>query len=340
MSEPADRPDDPGDRSIDVTQVTYREAIIRALADELAADQRVLVLGEDIAAAGGVFKTTEGLVERFGSERVLDTPIAEQAIVGAAIGAAASGLRPVAELMFADFAGVCFDQLVNQLAKLRYMSAGQVSVPVTIRLINGAGSGFGAQHSQTAENWFLNVPGLKICLPATPADAYGLLRAAIQDPDPVLVFEHKGLLGTRGPLDPSAAVSGLGIAEVARAGEHATVVATQLMRQRTLDAAAQLHEEGIELEVIDPRTLVPFDAGTVGASVRRTGHLVCVQECPNFGSWGASVVAQVVADEFDYLDGPPLLVGADPTPVPYARNLEEAWIPSVERITDGIRRAL
>ena len=254
-----------------------------------------------------------------------------------AIGAAVSGLRPVAELMFADFAGVCFDQIANELAKYRYMTAGQYSVPVTIRLTNGAGGGFGAQHSQSIENWFLNVPGLKICVPATPADAYSLLRAAIRDPDPVLFFEHKSLLNVTGPVDREATVE-IGSAEIARHGQHATVLVTQMMRERVLDAAERVTGEGIELEVIDLRTLMPFDATTVGESVARTGRLVCVQECPNFGSWGASIAAQVIAEQFDYLDGPPLLIGADATPIPYARNLEEAWIPSVERIVKQILR--
>jgi pyruvate/2-oxoglutarate/acetoin dehydrogenase E1 component len=323
-----------------VSETTYRQAITQALADELEADESVFVLGEDVGAAGGVFKTTDGLFERFGPERVLDTPISEQAIIGTAIGAAVSGLRPVAEVMFADFAGVCFDQIANELAKYRYMTAGQVSVPVTIRLANGAGNGFGAQHSQSVENWFLNVPGLKICVPATPADAYALLRAAIRDPNPVLFFEHKGLLGVTGPVDREAAAATIGIAETVRRGEHATVLVTQLMRQRTLDAATQLASEGIELEIIDLRTLVPFDAAAVGESVRRTGRLICVQECPNFGSWGASIASHVLSEQFDYLDGPPLLIGGDEAPIPYARNLEEASIPSFERIVQQIRTIL
>jgi pyruvate/2-oxoglutarate/acetoin dehydrogenase E1 component len=320
-----------------MSETSYRQAITQALADELESDQSVFILGEDVGAAGGVFKTTDGLFERFGADRVLDTPISEQAIIGTAIGAAVSGLRPVAEVMFADFAGVCFDQIANELAKYRYMTGGQYSVPVTIRLANGAGGGFGAQHSQSVENWFLNVPGLKICVPATPADAYCLLRAAIRAPDPVLFFEHKGLMGVTGPLDRDATVE-IGTAAIARPGHHATVLVTQMMRQRVLDAAEHLAGQGIELEVIDLRTLVPFDATTVGESVARTGHLVCVQECPNFGSWGASIAAHVLAEQFDYLDGPPLLIGGDATPIPYARNLEETWIPSVERIVEEIRR--
>ena len=208
-----------------MSEVTYREAITRGIGDALADDDDVFFIGEDIGAAGGAFKLSEGLLERFGPRRVLDTPISEQAIVGTAIGAAVQGLRPLAEIMFADFAGVCFDQIANELAKYRYMTGGQVSVPVTIRMANGAGTGFGAQHSARVENWFLNVPGLKIVVPATPGDAYGLRRAAVADPDPVLVFEHKALFNIKGPL-PDGPLE-LGRAEVVRPGEHVTVVATQ-----------------------------------------------------------------------------------------------------------------
>jgi pyruvate/2-oxoglutarate/acetoin dehydrogenase E1 component len=317
-----------------------REAINRAIFDELAADESVVVLGEDIGAAGGVFKVTEGLFERFGAERVRDTPISEQAIVGAAIGAGLMGLRPLAEVMFADFAGVCFDGIANQLAKYRYMTAGQVAIPVTIRLANGAGSGFGAQHSQSVENWFLNVPGLKLVAPATPADAYGLLRAAVRDPNPVLYFEHKGLLNVKGVLSEAPAPVALGVADIVCAGEDVTIVATQQMRHRAASAADLLAREDISVELIDPRTLVPFDDATVGESVDKTSRLVVVQECSADGSWGASLVARLVADRFESLDAPPVLVGGDETPIPYAASLEEAWLPSVERIAEGVRRTL
>src|SRR5271165_2832947 len=199
-----------------MTELTYRDAIRHALAKSLAEDERVFMLGEDIAAAGGVFKTTDGLMAQFGEHRVRDTPISEQAIIGTAIGAAIKGLRPVAEIMFADFAAVCFDQIANQLAKYRYMTGGQVSLPVTIRLANGAGAGFGAQHSQTVENWFLNTPGLKLAVPGSPADAYGLLRAAILDDNPVLVFEHKAMLNMKGEVDTGQAPISLGTAAVVR----------------------------------------------------------------------------------------------------------------------------
>jgi acetoin:2,6-dichlorophenolindophenol oxidoreductase subunit beta len=320
-----------------MSTVTYKQAITRAMADELAADEDVFLLGEDVGAAGGAFKTTDGLFERFGGERVLDTPISEQAIVGTAIGAAVQGLRPLAEIMFADFAAVCFDQIVNQLAKYRYMTAGQVSVPVTIRMANGAGTGFGAQHSQPCENWFLGVPGLKLVVPATPADAYALLRAAVRDPDPVLYFEHKGLFNLKGELPDEPLALALGQADVARAGTDVTVVATQLMRHRALEAAELLSQDGIEAEVIDLRTLVPLDRATVAASLDRTNRLVVVQEAPPGGSWGASLIASLMQDRFEMLDAPPRLIAADATPVPYAGPLEAAWMPDGERIAAGIR---
>jgi len=322
-----------------MTEVSFRQAITQALADELEADERVLLFGEDVGAAGGVFKATDGLQERFGPRRVLDTPISEQAIVGCAIGAAIRGLNPVIEIMFADFAGVCFDQLANELPKYRYMTDGQVSVGLTVRLANGAGGGFGAQHSQSVENWFLNIIGLKIVTPATPGDAYWLLRAAIQDPNPVLFFEHKNLYNLTGPLDPGEPVA-LGKAAVAREGSDITLVASQLMRHRALEAAELLAAEGVAAEVIDPRTMVPFDLDTVTTSVAKTNRLICVQECPAGGSWGATLIAALVAEQFELLDAPPILVGGDETPIPYSGDLEAAWLPSPERIADAARRTL
>jgi acetoin:2,6-dichlorophenolindophenol oxidoreductase subunit beta len=323
-----------------MSTITYRQAIQRALADEMDADDSVFLLGEDVGAAGGPFKLTEGLFDRFGPRRVRDTPISEQAIVGAAIGAAVQGLRPVAEIMFADFAGVCYDGIANELSKYRYMTGGQVPMAATIRMANGAGAGFGAQHSQSVENWFLNVPGLKLAVPATPADMYGLLRAAIRDPDPVLVFEHKNLFGSKGELADRPEPIKLGVADVVRTGDDVTVVATQSMRLRAEEAAERLAGDGVSVEVIDPRTVAPFDYVTVGNSLDRTNHLVVVQECSNDGSWGATVVARLMADHFESFDAPPLLVGGDDTPVPYSEALEQHWIPSVDRIVDGIRRTL
>jgi pyruvate/2-oxoglutarate/acetoin dehydrogenase E1 component len=319
--------------------ISYRDAINTALADELAADEDVFLLGEDIAAAGGVFKVTDGLLERFGARRVIDTPISEQAIVGAAIGASLQGLRPVIEIMFADFAGVCYDQIANQLAKYRFMTDGQVTTPVTVRLVNGAGAGFGAQHSQPVENWFLNVPGLKIAVPATPADAYSLLRAAIRDANPVLFFEHKALYNREGP-EPDASSVSLGEAEIVREGTDATVVSTQMMRYVALDAAEALAQEGVSVEVIDLRTLIPLDTETVGRSIDKTNHLIVVQEASPFGSWGGQLVATVLQQRFESLDAPPCLVSGDDAPIPFAGNLEAAWLPSPERLALAIRDTL
>jgi pyruvate dehydrogenase E1 component beta subunit len=319
-----------------VSERSYREAVIDALAAELEADEKVILLGEDIGAAGGVFKATEGLQERFGADRVRDTPISEQAIVGAAIGASLCGLRPVAEIMFADFAGVCYDQIANQMAKYRYMSGGQGRTPVTVRFGNGGGMGFGAQHSQTVENWFLGHSGLKIAVPSTPRDAYALLRAAIRDDNPVLFFEQKALYGMRFAADADAPPPELGKAEVVRAGSDVTIVATQLMRHRAAEAAERLAGE-VEVELVDPRTLAPFDVECVLRSVEKTGRLLCVQEGPLPGSWASMLVTTVVGEAFDLLDAPPRVLSADQTPVPYAESLETARAPSVDSIEQAIR---
>lgn len=320
--------------------MTYRQAITRAIADALEERDDVFLFGEDVGPAGGVFKTTEGLHARFGPERVLDTPISEQAIVGLAIGAALRGLRPLAEIMFADFAGVAFDQIVNQLAKYRYMTGGQATLAVTIRFATGVPGGFAAQHSQTAENWFLNVPGLKIAVPATPADAYGLLRAAILDDNPVLYFEHKGLFNVKGDVAEDASPIELGRARTVRAGDDVTIVATQLMLHRAVDAAERLAADGVAAEVIDPRTLIPLDLETIGESVDRTNRLVVVQEAPPGGSWGATLIARLAEERLEMFDAPPALVACDGTPVPFARPLEEAWLPSAERIVERTREIL
>ena len=317
-----------------MSELTFREAVRKALADELESDPRVVLLGEDIAAAGGAFKVTDGLVDRFGGERVLDTPISEQAIIGTAIGASMKGLRPVAELMFADFAAVCFDQIANQLAKYRYMTGGQVDVPVTIRLANGASLGFGAQHSQTVESWFLNVTGLVLAVPSTPQDAYSLLRAAIQSPDPVLFFEHKGLYNTKGDVDDAAPAEPLGRARTMRSGSDLTIVGTQLMATRALAAADELATRGIEADVIDLRTLVPMDVAAVLESVARTGNLIIVQEGPVSGGWAATLLTQLMIAGAD-LSIRPAVVASSDAPVPYSTGLESAWLPSVARIVDA-----
>ncbi|WP_433892450.1 alpha-ketoacid dehydrogenase subunit beta [Streptomyces sp. CA-111067] len=330
----------PASPASELVQINYRKVIARALADELAADPTVVFLGEDVGVAGGAFKATDGLKARFG-DRVRDTPISEQAIVGTAVGAALMGLRPVAEIMFADFAGVCFDQIVNTLAKYRYTTGGQARVPVTIRMSNGAGSGFGPQHSQAAENWFLNIPGLKIVVPGTVADLYGLLRSAIRDDDPVLVFEHKNLFAIKGevPAEPDDGyLVPIGVADVVRAGTDLTVVAGQQMRHRAVEAAQTLAARGISAEVIDPRTLVPFDDEAVRVSLAKTSRLLVVQEGPPDGGWGASLIARVTSQHFELLDAAPVLLASDPTPVPYSAPLEDASLPDADRIVAAAQR--
>jgi pyruvate/2-oxoglutarate/acetoin dehydrogenase E1 component len=321
-----------------MSETTYRQAITSALDAELAANPDVFLIGEDIGAGGGVFKVTDGLFAKYGAGRVVDTPISEQAIVGCALGAALQGLRPVAEIMFSDFTAVCFDQIANQIAKYRYMTDGQVSVPLTIRMASGAGGGFGAQHSQAAEQWLLNVPGLKIVVPSTPSDAYWMLRAAIRDPDPVLYFEHKFLYGRKGEIAQLEAVPMLGGATIVRDGSDVTVVASQLMLHYALDATKTLAEAGISAEVLDPRVLRPLDISPIRESVARTGRLVIVQEAPLLGSWGASVVA-VLAGESPppWRQSPLVLTGAD-TPIPYAAALEAQYLPSAKRIVAAVRQ--
>lgn len=322
-----------------MAELTYRDAVVAALAQEMERDQRVLLIGEDLGA-GGVFKTTNGLLERFGPTRVRDTPISEQAIVGAAMGAAMAGLRPVAEIMFSDFYATCWDGVVNEVAKARYMSGGQLGMPLVIRSANGGGIGFGSQHSQAVENWAFTVPGLKIVAPSTPADAAGLLAAAVRDDDPVLVFEHKGLYGVRGPVPDGEHYVPLGQAAVRRAGTDLTFVALASTVQPCLDAAETLATDGVSAEVIDLRCLVPLDARCVLESVSRTGRLVVVEENPGQLGWGAAVAALVAEEAFGDLRAPVARVSGGNVPLPVAKPLEAEVLPSAERAVDAARRAL
>ncbi|MFF5308278.1 alpha-ketoacid dehydrogenase subunit beta [Streptomyces massasporeus] len=318
--------------------ITYRDAVAEGIAREMRRDASVVCLGEDIAAAGGVFKTTTGLLKEFGPERVWDTPISEQAIVGAAMGAAMTGMRPVAEIMFSDFLACCWDYLANEIPKVRYMTGGQVTVPLVVRTANGGGLGFGAQHSQATENWALTVPGLKIAAPATPADVIGMLAAAIRSDDPVVFFEHKGLFATKGPPPPPDHVVELGRAAVVREGADVTLVALASMVPLALTAADVLAGEGIEAEVIDLRCLVPLDAATVLASLRKTSRLVTVEENPYQGGWGATVVSVVADEGFGLLDAPVRRVAGECVPLPFADALEQQVIPTVDKVVTEVRR--
>jgi acetoin:2,6-dichlorophenolindophenol oxidoreductase subunit beta len=323
----------------DVTDViTYREAVAEGISREMRRDPSVVCLGEDIGAAGGVFKTMSGVFDEFGPRRVWDTPISEQAIVGAAMGAAMTGLRPVAEIMFSDFLACCWDYLANEIPKVRYMTGGQVTVPLVVRTANGGGLGFGAQHSQAVENWAFTVPGLKIAAPSTPADVVGLMASAIRSDDPVVVFEHKGLFASKGPVAPPDHVVPLGEANVVRSGDDVTVVALASTVPIALQAAEQLATEGIGVEVVDLRCLVPLDMRTVLESVRRTSKLVVVEENPFQGGWGATVVSIVADEGFELLDAPIVRVAAECVPLPFADALEDEVIPSTAKLAGAIRR--
>ena len=318
--------------------ITYREAVAEGIAREMRRDPTVVCLGEDIGAAEGVVKTTVGLFKECGPRRVWDTPISEQAIVGAAMGAAMTGIRPVAEIMFSDFLACCWDYLANEIPKVRYMTGGQVTVPLVVRTANGGGLGFGAQHSQAVENWALAVPGLKVVAPSTPADVIGLMAASIRSDDPVVFFEHKGLFASKGPAAPEGHVVPLGAAAVVRPGADVTLVALASMVPVALRAAEAVAAEGIDAEVVDLRCLVPLDMHTVLDSVGRTSRLVIVEENPYQGGWGATV-ASIVADEgFESLDAPVRRVAAACVPLPFADSLEQVVLPTADKVAAEVRR--
>jgi pyruvate/2-oxoglutarate/acetoin dehydrogenase E1 component len=331
---------------------TFREAINEALRLEMARDPDVILMGEDVAggatvsgfeqddAWGGVLGVTKGLVQEFGRERVLDTPISESGFIGAAVGAAATGLRPVAELMFVDFFGVCMDQIFNQGAKLRYMFGGHAKVPMVIRTMIGAGFRAAGQHSGCHYSVFTHMPGLKTVVPSSPSDAKGLLAASIRDDDPVIFFEHKLLYDVTGELPEGDYVIELGTADVKREGDGATIVAIGRMVQLSLEAAETLAGDGVEVEVVDPRTLSPLDDEAILASVRKTGRLVVVDEDNPRCSMATDIAALVASRAFDHLDAPPQLVTAPHTPVPFSPVLEDVYVPSTERIVEAVRATL
>jgi pyruvate dehydrogenase E1 component beta subunit len=324
-----------------MAELTYRDAVARGIAQEMSRDEDVVFLGEDIAKAGGVFKTTVGLLEQFGPLRVRDTPISEQAIMGAAMGAAMTGLKPIAEIMFSDFFAVCFDYIANEFPKSRYMTNGQVRCPLVVRTANGGGVHFGAQHSQSVENWAMMIPGLKVVAPSNPRDVIGLLAAAVRDPDPVIFFEHKALYPIKGEVPDGEIVDTLGTAKIVRPGTDCTILALAMMVPRALAAAERLKAEaGIDCEVIDVRSLVPLDTQTILGSVARTNRVFTVEENPRLCGWGAELVS-IIADEGFYdLDGPPVRITTPHLPLPAAGSLEDMVLPNEARIFETVRRSL
>ncbi len=318
-------------------ELTYWQALQEALQHEMRRDERVFLLGEDIGAYGGAFGVTRGLLAEFGPERVRCTPISEATIVGAATGAAVTGLRPVVEIMFMDFLTLTMDQLANHAAKFRYMYGPQVRVPVVIRTPAGGGRSYGATHSQSLEAWFLHVPGLKVLAPATPADAKSLLLAAIRDDNPVLFVEHKLLYATNGPVPESDEGGAIGVAAIRRAGGDVTIVAYSYQLGMALEAAEQLSHHGIEAEVIDLRSLAPLDTETIVASVRKTGRLVCVEEGTRTGGVGAEIAARVAEHAYEYLDAPIRRLATPDIPIPFSPPLEQAALPTRDVIVRTVR---
>ena len=320
--------------------ITYAAAISEAIAEEMDRDEQVFLIGEDIGESGGVFGVTKGLAARFGSERVLDTPISEEAIMGAGVGAALLGGRPVVEIMFSDFATLAMDMIVNQAAKTHYMTGGRLTAPVTIRLVTGTAGATAAQHSQSLEAWFTHVPGLKCVAPATAADAKALMKAAIRDPDPVCIFEHKQLYFSKGEVPDDLEPLALGQGRIVREGSDVTVVAYLKTLHEAVAAADALADEGISVEVFDPRSLVPFDRDGLRASLEKTGRLVVAHEAAQRGGFGAEIAAIAAGECFDLLRAPVIRVCGTNTPMPYAPELEGFVIPDAARIADGIRSLL
>jgi len=322
-------------------QISYRDALQQALREEMLRDKTVFLLGEDIGRYWeGAFKVTKGLADEFGDERVRDTPISESAIIGVAAGAAITGMRPVAEIMFGDLSALAMDQIANQVAKLRYMFGGQAKVPVVIRTPFGAGVNIAAHHSQSLEAWFMHIPGLKVAIPSIPYDAKGLLKTAIRDDNPVMFFEHKLLYPVKGPVPEEEYLIPFGVAEVKREGEDVTIVATLYMVHKALAAAETLSKEGIEAEVIDPRTLVPLDRQAIVNSVKKTGRIVIVTEDCKTAGVSAEIAAMVAEEALDYLDAPIKRVAEPDTPIPFSPPLEQFVIPNEKSIIKALKEII
>ena len=321
-------------------EITFIEAVREAQAEALAADERVFIMGQEIGEYGGVFRATQGLAEQFGAHRVRDMPIAEQSMLGAGVGAAVMGMRPVVEVMFMDFIACGMDAIVNHAAKMNYMSDGQLRAPMVIRTQGGSGTHHGSQHSQTLESWFLHVPGLAVVMPSTPSDVKGLFKTSVALEHPVLFIEHRALYRTRGTVSDPVAPIPLGEGVIRRWGEDVTVAAVGKSVHQALTAARQLEEEGISVEVVDLRTLVPMDVDLVLESLSRTHHLVVAHEAVERGGWAGELVSRVVAEGFDELDAPPLRAGSKATPIPFARELETVMICDERLIAGRVRECL
>jgi pyruvate dehydrogenase E1 component beta subunit len=321
-------------------ELTYREAIREALREEIQRDDRVFIMGEDVAVAGGAFNVTQGLLAELGPQRIFDTPLSESAIVGAAVGASLMGMRPVAEVMFADFATIAMDGIVNHAAKMHYMYGGELSAPLVLRMAYGAGMRFAAHHSQSVEGWLANIPGLTIVMPATPYDAKGLLKAAIRIPNPVIFLEHKLLYNKKGEVPDTDYLVPIGKADIKQSGDGVTIVATGLMVDRALGAARSLARDGVSAEVIDLRSVQPLDEETILGSVEKTGRLVIVHEAPVRGGFGGEIAAVVANKAFGFLDAPIQRVGAPWTPVPFSPTLEDAYLPKESDIVQAAHAAL
>jgi pyruvate/2-oxoglutarate/acetoin dehydrogenase E1 component len=320
-------------------ELTYAEALREGLRQKMEADSRVFLIGEDIGVYGGAFGVTAGLIDQFGAERVIDTPISEATIAGACIGAAMTGMRPVGEIQFMDFVTLSMEQLVLQASKVRFMFGGKASVPMVLRMPGGSGTGAAAQHSESLENWFVHVPGLKVVMPSNPYDAKGLLLAAIDDDNPVIFVEHKLLYKTKGLVPEAPYRIPLSRTQVVREGQHVTIVATSIMVNRSLQAADELAKEGIELEIIDPRTLKPLDDTPIIESVKKTGRALVVHEAVETGGFGGEIVARIAGSEaFDYLEAPVRRLAGLDIPIPYNRELEYNTVPQVESILREARK--
>lgn len=320
--------------------ITYSDAIKEALDEEMSLDNNIILMGEDIGAQGGVFGTSKGLYQKYGSARVMDTPISENSFVGAAVGAAITGLRPVVEIMYIDFITLAMDQIINQAAKIKYMFGGKAKVPIVIRTQGGGGKGNASHHSQSLEVFFCHIPGLKVVMPSTPYDAKGLLKSAIRDDNAVVFIEHKLLYNIQGSVPDSDYIIDLGKADIKKEGKDITVVSVSYMTNKVLSAANILEGEGISCEVIDPRTLYPLDIDTIASSVKKTNRLLIVHESCSRAGTGAYILKEILPHVFDYLDGPPVVLGGLNSPIPYSYVLESAIIPNEEKIANNVRQIL